>query len=101
MCNFRSLTFLVCKTCVQKVVVYAWDMHLLRAFIKRRPLAGASLHKAISADLNRKVEQSRGHEERYRLLLVETLDGGVITPIEKKKLHRLVDLWGNWYRMRI
>lgn len=81
--------------------MYAWDMHLLRAFIKRRPLAGASLHKAISADLNRKVEQSRGHEERYRLLLVETLDGGVITPIEKKKLHRLVDLWGNWYRMRI
>ena len=71
-----------------QVVVYAWDMHLLRAFVKRRPLAGASLQKAISADLTRKVDQSRGHDERYRLLLAEALDGGVVTPIEKKKLHR-------------
>lgn len=68
--------------------MYAWDMHLLRAFIKRRPLAGAAFQKAISADLVRKVDQSRGAEERYRLLLAEALDGGVITPIEKKKLQR-------------
>lgn len=71
-----------------QMVVYAWDMHLLRAFIKRRSLAGAAFMKAISADLIRKVDQSRGAEERYRLLLAEALDGGVITPIEKKKLHR-------------
>lgn len=71
-----------------QVVVYAWDMHLLRAFIKRRPLAGAAFQKAISSDLTRKVDQSRRPEERYRLLLAEALDGGVITPIEKKKLHR-------------
>lgn len=79
-------------TTTSDVIVYAWDMHLLRAFIKRRPLAGASLQKAISADLTRKVDQSRGHDERYRLLLAEALDGGVVTPIEKKKLHRYRDV---------
>lgn len=79
---------------LKQVVVYAWKMHSLRAFIKRRPLAGASLRNAISADLTRKVDQSRGHGERYRLLLAEALDGGVITPIEKKKLHRYSALHG-------
>ncbi|CAB1116594.1 unnamed protein product [Ectocarpus sp. CCAP 1310/34] len=81
-------------TATTDVVAYVWDMHLLRAFIKRRPLAGAALQNAISADLTRKVDQSRGPEERYRLLLTEALDGGVITPIEKKKLNRYRDMHG-------
>ncbi|CBN78395.1 conserved unknown protein [Ectocarpus siliculosus] len=87
----RSATTVTATT---DVVAYVWDMHLLRAFIKRRPLAGAALQNAISADLTRKVDQSRGPEERYRLLLAEALDGGVITPIEKKKLTRYRDMHG-------
>lgn len=72
----------------RQVVVYAWDMHALRAFIKRRPLIGACLQKAISEDFVNKVDQSRGHKKRYRLLLEEALDGGEINLTEKKKLQR-------------
>lgn len=71
-----------------KVVTYAWDMHDLRAFLKRRPLIGASLQKAMAEDFINKVYQSRGHEERYRLLLVESLDPGSINPIGREKLQR-------------
>lgn len=72
----------------QQAVVYAWDMHALRAFIKRRPLTGACLQKAISEDFVNKVDQSRGHKKRYRLLLEEALEGGEINVTEKKKLQR-------------
>lgn len=65
-------------------------MHDLRAFLKRRPLIGASLQKAMAEDFINKVYQSRGHEERYRLLLVESLDPGSINPIGREKLQRLV-----------
>lgn len=77
----------------QQVVVYAWDMHELRAFIKRRPLIGACLQKAISEDFVNKVDQSRGHKKRYRLLLEQALEGGEINLTEKKKLQRYVCLW--------
>lgn len=65
-------------------------MHALRAFIKRRPLIGASLQKVISEDFVNKVDQSRGHKKRYRLLLEEALEGGEINVTEKKKLQRWV-----------
>lgn len=71
-----------------QVVTYAWDMHELHAFLKRRPLIGASLQKAMAEDFINKVYQSRGHEERYRLLLVESLDPGSINPIGREKLRR-------------
>lgn len=73
-----------------QVVTYGWDMHALRAFIKRRPLIGASLQKAMAEDFINKVYQARGHEERYRLLLVESLDPGSINPIGMEKLRRCV-----------
>ncbi|CAM9748328.1 unnamed protein product [Scytosiphon promiscuus] len=63
-------------TATSDVVVYVWDQHDLREFIKRRPIIGASLQKAISVDLVNKVVQSRDHKEHYRQLLAETLDGG-------------------------
>ncbi|CAM9748116.1 unnamed protein product [Scytosiphon promiscuus] len=84
-----------CKTTVtatSDVVTYAWDMHALRAFIKRRPLIGASLQKAMAEDFINKVYQSRGHEERYRLLLVESLDPGSINPVGREKLRRYRDM---------
>lgn len=76
-----------------QVVTYAWDMHDLRAFLKRRPLIGASLQKAMAEDFINKVYQSRGHEERYRLLLVESLDPGSINPIGREKLQRYVCMY--------
>lgn len=63
-------------------------MHELDAFLRRRPLIGASLQKAMAEDFINKVYQSRGHEERYRLLLVESLDPGSINPIGREKLRR-------------
>ncbi|CAM9459564.1 unnamed protein product [Hapterophycus canaliculatus] len=75
-------------TATSDVVTYAWDMHELRAFLRRRPLIGASLQKAMAEDFINKVYQSRGHEERYRLLLVESLDPGSINPIGREKLRR-------------
>ncbi|CAM9215923.1 unnamed protein product [Discosporangium mesarthrocarpum] len=75
-------------TTTTEMVVYAWDFHLLRAFIKRHPLAGVSLQTSLASDLTRKVDQQRNCGERYRLLLGETLDGGEVTPREKKKLRR-------------
>lgn len=72
------------------MVVYAWNMHLLKAFIKRHPEAGVALQTAMSADLGRKIEASRAHEERYRIWLQEALAGGKVTPIEKQKLERCV-----------
>ena len=71
-----------------QVVVYAWDMHALRAFINRRPLIGAGIQKAISEDLVNKVDQSRGHKKRYRLLLEQALEAGEINLVERKKLQR-------------
>lgn len=65
-----------------------WDQHTLREFIKRRPLIGASLQKAISMDLINKVNQSRDHKEHYRQLLSETLDGGRVTSTERRNLQR-------------
>lgn len=76
-----------------QAVVYAWNQHALRAFIKRRPLIGSCLQKAISEDFVNKVNQSRGHKKRYRLLLEEALDGGEINVTEKKKLHRYCMIW--------
>ncbi|CAM9562536.1 unnamed protein product [Pylaiella littoralis] len=76
----------VSATC--DVVVYVWDQHTLREFIKRRPLIGASLQKAISMDLINKVNQSRDHKEHYRQLLSETLDGGRVTSTERRNLQR-------------
>ena len=73
-----------------QVVVYVWDQHALREFIKRRPLIGASLQKAIAVDLVNKVVQSRDHKEHYRQLLAETLDGGRVTSTERKNLQRFV-----------
>lgn len=63
-------------------------MHELREFMEGRPAAGAAFQRAISMDLTHKVDQSRGQKERYRLLLAEALRGGVVTPVEKKKLQR-------------
>lgn len=74
--------------CLLQVVVYAWDMHALRAFIKRRPLIGSGIQKAISEDLVNKVDQSRGHKKRYRLLLEQALEAGQINLVEKEKLER-------------
>lgn len=65
-----------------------WDQHALREFIKRHPLIGASLQKAIAVDLVNKVVQSRDHREHYRQLLAETLDGGRVTSTERKNLQR-------------
>ncbi|CAM9362141.1 unnamed protein product, partial [Hapterophycus canaliculatus] len=79
-------------TATSDVVVYVWDQHALRAFIKRRPLIGACLQKAISEDFVNKVDQSRGHQARYRLLLEEALDGGEINVTEKRKLQRYRDI---------
>jgi len=73
-----------------QVVVYVWDQHVLREFIKRRPLIGASLQRAIANDLVDKVVQSRDHREHYRQLLAETLDGGRVTSTERKNLQRYV-----------
>lgn len=70
------------------MVAYVWDVHALRAFVKRSPLIGASLQKAISADLVNKVDQSRDHRVHYQQLLAETLDGGRITSIERRNLQR-------------
>ncbi|CAB1106867.1 unnamed protein product [Ectocarpus sp. CCAP 1310/34] len=70
------------------MVVYVWDQHALREFIKRRPMIGACLQKAISVDLVNKVDQSRDHNEHYRQLLAETLDGGRVTSTERKNLQR-------------
>eukprot|EP00953_Heterococcus_sp_UTEX-ZZ885_P010597 6188-Heterococcus_DN1.PRE.1 len=39
--------------------VYAWDFHLLRAYLKRHPLEGNAMQVSISADLTRKLDQSR------------------------------------------
>ncbi|CAM9779309.1 unnamed protein product [Sphacelaria rigidula] len=75
-------------TAATDMVVYAWNMHLLKAFIKRHPEAGVALQTAMSADLSRKIEASRGHEDRYRIWLQEALAGGKVTPIEKQKLER-------------
>ncbi|CAM9853634.1 unnamed protein product, partial [Ectocarpus fasciculatus] len=75
-------------TATSDVVVYVWDQHALREFIKRRPMIGACLQKAISVDLVNKVVQSRDHKEHYRQLLAETLDGGRVTSTERKNLQR-------------
>ncbi|CAB1104988.1 unnamed protein product [Ectocarpus sp. CCAP 1310/34] len=77
-------------TATSDMVVYVWDQHALREFIKRRPMIGASLQKAISVDLVNKVVQSRDHKEHYRQLLAETLDGGRVTSTERKNLQRWV-----------
>lgn len=71
-----------------QVVAYVWDMHVLREFVKRRPMIGASLQKAISVDLVNKVDQSRDHKEHYRQLLAEALDGGRVTSTERRNLQR-------------
>ncbi|CAM9365156.1 unnamed protein product [Ectocarpus fasciculatus] len=81
-------------TATSDVVVYVWDQHALRAFIKRRPLIGAGLQKAISEDFSNKVNQSRGHKTKYRMLLEETLEGGEINQTEKRKLQRYRELHG-------
>ncbi|CAM9835368.1 unnamed protein product, partial [Hapterophycus canaliculatus] len=75
-------------TATSDVVVYVWNQHDLREFIKRRPLIGASLQKAISVDLVNKAVQSRDHKEHYRQLLTETLDGGRVTSTERRDLQR-------------
>ncbi|CAM9770905.1 unnamed protein product [Ectocarpus sp. 4 AP-2014] len=75
-------------TATSDVVAYVWDMHVLREFVKRRPMIGASLQKAISVDLVNKVNQSRDHKEHYRQLLAEALDGGRITSTERRNLQR-------------
>ncbi|CAM9173472.1 unnamed protein product [Ectocarpus sp. 8 AP-2014] len=75
-------------TATSDVVVYVWDQHALREFIKRRPMIGACLQKAITVDLVNKVDQSRDHHEHYRQLLAETLDGGRVTSTERKNLQR-------------
>lgn len=68
--------------------MYVWDQHALLEFVKRRPIIGASLQKAITVDLVNKVDQSRDHHEHYRQLLSETLDGGRVTSTERKNLQR-------------
>ncbi|CAM9748259.1 unnamed protein product [Scytosiphon promiscuus] len=75
-------------TATSDVVVYVWDQHALLEFVKRRPIIGASLQKAITVDLVNKVDQSRDHHEHYRQLLSETLDGGRVTSTERKNLQR-------------
>ncbi|CAM9494534.1 unnamed protein product [Ectocarpus sp. 13 AM-2016] len=81
-------------TATSDVVVYVWDQHALRAFIKRRPLIGAGLQKAISEDFSNKVNQSRGHKTKYRMLLEEILAGGKINQTEKRKLQRYRETHG-------
>jgi CRP-like cAMP-binding protein len=44
--------------------VYAWDFHLLRAYLKRHPLEGNAMQVSISADLTRKLDQSRDASHR-------------------------------------
>lgn len=65
-----------------------WDQQQLGEFIKRRPLIGASLMKAITVDLVNKVEQIRDHHEHYRQLVSEALDGVRVTSTERKNLQR-------------
>lgn len=65
-----------------------WNQQQLGEFIKRRPLIGASLMKAITVDLVNKVEQIRDHHEHYRQLVSETLDGVRVTSTERKNLQR-------------
>lgn len=73
---------------ITQVVAYVWDQHALGEFIKRRPLIGASLMKAVTVDLVNKVENVRDHHEHYGQLLAETLDGGRVTSTERKNLQR-------------
>eukprot|EP00611_Tribonema_gayanum_P019993 TRINITY_DN356_c4_g1_i1.p1 TRINITY_DN356_c4_g1~~TRINITY_DN356_c4_g1_i1.p1 ORF type:complete len:674 (-),score=214.42 TRINITY_DN356_c4_g1_i1:718-2739(-) len=68
--------------------VYAWDFHLLRAYLKRHPLEGNAMQVTISADLTRKLDQSRDPHIRYRQLLLTALSGGELLPTEKRKLQR-------------
>ncbi|CAM9562606.1 unnamed protein product [Pylaiella littoralis] len=75
-------------TALEDVVLYVWNQQQLGEFIKRRPLIGASLMKAITVDLVNKVEQIRDHHEHYRQLVSETLDGVRVTSTERKNLQR-------------
>lgn len=61
---------------------------MLKAFIKRHPEAGVALQTAMSADLSRKIEASRGQDDRYRIWLQAALAAGEVTPIERDKLER-------------
>ncbi|CAM9408602.1 unnamed protein product [Phaeothamnion confervicola] len=70
------------------MLVYAWDFHLLRAYLRRHPESAAAMQTSLSADLTRKVDQSRHSGERYRVLLHNMLSYGEVTPLEKKKLER-------------
>ena len=41
------------------VRAFAWDFHLLRAYLKTHPMEGNAMQVSISADLTRKLDQSR------------------------------------------
>ncbi|KAG5177599.1 hypothetical protein JKP88DRAFT_350710 [Tribonema minus] len=74
--------------------VFAWDFHLLRAYLKTHPLEGNAMQVTISADLTRKLDQSRDPHIRYRQLLLTALGGGEVLPCEKNKLQHYREAHG-------
>ncbi|KAG5190139.1 hypothetical protein JKP88DRAFT_205603 [Tribonema minus] len=92
--SLHPFSWCVCMYAVRATTechVYAWDFHLLRAYLKRHPLEGNAMQVTISADLTRKLDQSRDPHIRqveYRQLLLTALSGGELLPTEKRKLQR-------------
>ena len=60
---FCSVSFVTVKA-VTDCEVFAWDFHLLRAYLKRHPMEGNAMQVSISADLTRKLDQSRDANNR-------------------------------------
>ncbi|CAM9689502.1 unnamed protein product [Chrysoparadoxa australica] len=73
-------------TTTAQSTVYCWDFHLLRAYLKQHPDLGSAMQVSIGADTSSKLDQLRTASERYRQLLGVALEGGEVTPMEKKKL---------------
>jgi CRP-like cAMP-binding protein len=63
--------------------VYAWDFHLLRAYLKRHPLEGNAMQVSISADLTRKLDQSRDASHRLVPVYDTSINNSTSLPIFK------------------
>lgn len=74
--------------------VFQWDFHVLRAYLRRHLQEGNAMQVSVSADLTRKLDQSRDPNRRYRQLLLTSLTGGELMPMEKQKLKRYRDIHG-------
>jgi len=72
----------------KKCHVFSWDFQKLKNYLKYHSSEESAIQISISADLTKKLEQSRNPLIRYRELLISVASGDEILPIEKAKLNR-------------